>query len=170
MIPDASPVEIKSIFPVQTKSASRPVMQYPLRWISIIALLFAGQGTLGQMKAAKEDYVKVSAPKPLAFDDLVELEKIDEPKPQLANRLDELLHTPFLSNEAFYDGAKPHRPSSDALGPYLRATMWNIERGIMFDGIRISLTEPEKFGKYIEEKKDAKSKPLTAEQLKEVKD
>jgi len=47
--------------------------------------------------------------------------------------------------------------------------MWNIERGIQLDGIRISLTEPEKFGKYIQAKKDAKSKPLTAEQLKEVK-
>ncbi len=47
--------------------------------------------------------------------------------------------------------------------------MWNIERGIEFDGIRISLAEPEKFGKYIEEKKDPKSKPLTNEELGVVK-
>jgi hypothetical protein len=31
--------------------------------------------------------------------------------------------------------------------------MWNIERGIEFDGIRISLTDPDQFEKYIEEKK-----------------
>jgi hypothetical protein len=79
-----------------------------------------------------------------------------------------LLHIPFLSNETF-DGAKPNRPSSEALGPFLRATMWNIERGIEIDGIRISLTEPGKFEKYIQEKKDSKSKPLTAEELQVVK-
>ncbi len=99
----------------------------------------------------------------------MQLEKIDDPSPELAIRLDQLLHTPFLSNEAFYGGAKPIRPSSETLGPFLRATMWNIERGLQFDGIRISLTEPERFGKYIEQKKDPKSKPLTKEALAEVK-
>jgi hypothetical protein len=83
----------------------------------------------------------MSTPKLLTFEELVELEKTDEPSKQLAARLDQLLRTPFLSNEAFYAGAKPKRPSSEAMGPFLRATMWNIERGIEFDGIRTSLSE-----------------------------
>lgn len=132
-------------------------------------LLLLCAGALGQTRAGKEDYVRLSAPKLLTFDELVELEKTEEPSAPLAARLDQLLHTPFLSNEAFYGGAKPNRPSSEALGPFLRATMWNIERGIEFDGIRISLTEPDKFGKYIEEKKGPKSKSLTKEQLGVVK-
>jgi endonuclease/exonuclease/phosphatase family metal-dependent hydrolase len=138
---------------------------HQLGWTVGPLLLLLCAGTLGQTRPGKEGYVRLSTPKLLTFDELVELEKADEPNAQLAARLDQLLHTPFLSNEAFYGGAKPNRPSSEALGPFLRATMWNIERGIELDGIRISLAEPDKFGKYIEQKKDPKSKPLTREEL-----
>jgi endonuclease/exonuclease/phosphatase family metal-dependent hydrolase len=139
-----------------------------LGWTASLLLLLLCAGAMGQTRAGKEDYVRLSTPKLLTFDELVELEKTDEPNAQLAARMDQLLHTPFLSNEAFYVGAKPNRPSSEALGPFIRATMWNIERGIEFDGIRISLAEPDKFGKYIQEKKDPKSKPLTKEELEVV--
>jgi len=138
---------------------------HQLGWTAGLLLLLLCAGTLGQTRAGKGNYVRLSTPKLLSFDELVELEKTDKPNAQLAARLDQVLHTPFLSNEAFYGGAKPNRPSSEALGPFIRATMWNIERGIEFDGIRISLTEPDKFRKYIEQKKDPKSKPLTKEQL-----
>jgi endonuclease/exonuclease/phosphatase family metal-dependent hydrolase len=138
-------------------------------WTTGVLFLFAFASTLGQTRARKEDYVRLSTPKLLTFEELVELEKTDEPSKQLAARLDQLLRTPFLSNEAYYAGAKPKRPSSQAMGPFLRATMWNIERGIEFDGIRISLAEQDKFGTHIEQKKDPKSKPLTMEELSVVK-
>jgi endonuclease/exonuclease/phosphatase family metal-dependent hydrolase len=134
-----------------------------------LLILLVCAGTPRQKSASKEQYVRLSKPKLLTFDELVQLEKTDEPSAQLAARLDQLLHTPFISNEANFAGAKPKRPSSEGLGPFVRATMWNIERGIEFDGIRISLTEPEKFGTYIQEKKDPKSKPLTNEELGVVK-
>src|SRR5207248_11739957 len=76
---------------------------------------------------------------------------------------------PFLNNEAYFKGAKPKRPSSPELGPLLRAICWNIERGIHFDQIRIALSEPEKFDQVLAEKKDPKTKPLTSDQLKVVK-
>ncbi|MGA7916795.1 MAG: endonuclease/exonuclease/phosphatase family protein [Candidatus Acidiferrales bacterium] len=142
---------------------------YMRGWAASLLLLIACVTTLGRTPGGKEDYVRQSAPEPLTFDELVQLEKTDDPSPQLAARLDQLLHTPFLSNEAFYAGAKPNRPFSQALGPFLRATMWNIERGNQFDGIRTSLTEPDKFEAYIQEKKDPKSKPLSAEALAVVK-
>ena len=138
-------------------------------WTTGVLFLLVWSSTLGQTRAGKEDYVRLSTPKLLTFEELVELEKTDEPSKQLAARLDQLLHTPFLSNEAFYAGAKPKRPSSEAMGPFLRVTMWNIERGIEFDGIRTSLSEQDKFGAYIEQKKDPKSKPLTMEELGVVK-
>jgi endonuclease/exonuclease/phosphatase family metal-dependent hydrolase len=154
------------------RSVRKPSCSIFLRtrlWTTGFLLLIACVGALGQSPAAKQQYVRQSAPQLLTFDELVQLEKTDDPSPELAARLDQLLHTPFLSNQAFYAGVKPNRPSSDALGPFLRATTWNIERGIEFDGIRISLTEPDKFEAYIQEKKDPKSKPLTADALAVVK-
>jgi endonuclease/exonuclease/phosphatase family metal-dependent hydrolase len=118
--------------------------------------------------AGEPEFTRLSKPELLTFDELVQLEKTDDPDANLAARLNQLLHTPFISNEAYLSGAKPNRPSTDALGPFLRATMWNIERGNELDGIKIALTEPDKFGKYINEKKDSKSKPLNAEELGEV--
>ncbi len=100
---------------------------YMLGWTAGLCSFLVGGILLGQTRTGNDEYVRFSAPKLLTFDELVRLEKIDDPSPQLATRLDELLHTPFLSNEAFYSGAKPNRPSSETLGPFLRATMWNIE-------------------------------------------
>jgi len=169
MTPHNPPAKLKANVAQPVSEHSQPNAARAVRLTPFFLVLLVCAGSLGQTKAAKDEYIRVSAPKPLTFDELVELEKIDKPNAKLAARLDQLLHTPFLSNEAFYAGAKPNRPSSEALGPFLRATMWNIERGIQFDGIRISMTEPGKFGKYIEEKKDPKSKPLTADALKVVK-
>jgi endonuclease/exonuclease/phosphatase family metal-dependent hydrolase len=152
---------------VRMPSLSRPVLM--LGWTAGFLALVACVAAVGQSPAAKNEYVHRSAPHLLTFDELVQLEKTDDPSPELAASLDQLLHTPFLSNEAYYEGAKPNRPSSDTLGPFLRATTWNIERGIEFEGIRISLNEPDKFEAYIQEKKDPKSKPLTADALAVVK-
>ena len=140
-----------------------------LGWTAGFLLLIVCIRAVGQSPATKDEYIHQSGPHLLTFDELVQLEKTDDPSPELAANLDQLLHTPFISNEAFYAGAKPNRPSSEVLGPFLRATTWNIERGIEFDGIRISLTEPDKFEAYIQEKKDPKSKPLSADALAVVK-
>ena len=119
--------------------------------------------------AAAADYVRFSKPDLLTFEELVDLEKNDPPSAALAEKLEHLLTTPFLSNEAYLNGAKPKHPSSPELGPYLRAVLWNIERGIHFDPIRIALSGPEKFDEVLSKKKDPKSKPLTPEELKTVK-
>src|SRR6266566_319656 len=119
--------------------------------------------------AAQDDFVRFSKPDLFTFGELVDLEKNDPPSPALAEKLEHLLNTPFLNNEAYFKGAKPKRPSSPELGPLLRAICWNIERGIHFDQIRIALSEPEKFDQVLAEKKDPKTKPLTSDQLKVVK-
>jgi len=119
--------------------------------------------------AAQSDFVRFSKPELLTFEQLVDLEKNDPPSPALAEKLEHLLTTPFLSNEAYFNGAKTKRPSSPQLGPFLRAICWNIERGIHFDPIRIALSEPDKFDEVLAEAKDPKAKPLTPDQLKVVK-
>ena len=119
--------------------------------------------------AAQNDFVRMSKPELLTFDELIELEQNDTPPPPLAAKLNRLLTTPILSNEAYFNGAKPKRPTSPDLGPFLRVICWNIERGIQFEPIRIALSEPKKFGQVLAEKKDSKAKPLTATQLTTVK-
>jgi endonuclease/exonuclease/phosphatase family metal-dependent hydrolase len=168
MNPEDSPKELRARIVPSVGESPRSKFARLHGFTATVLLLLVCVDILGQTSSGKEEYVRLSAPNLLSFDDLVQLEKVDDPSPELAIRLDQLLHTPFLSNEAFYGGARPNRPSSDALGPFIRATMWNIERGIELDGIKIALTEPDKFGKYMEEKKDPKSKPLTAEALDAV--
>jgi endonuclease/exonuclease/phosphatase family metal-dependent hydrolase len=137
-------------------------------YLVLAGLFLVCFATSGLGDSDKPEFTRLSKPELLTFDELVQLEKTSAPEPKLAARLNQLLHTPFISNEAYLSGAKPNRPSSDALGPFIRATTWNIERGIALDGIKIALTEPDQFGKYIEEKKDPKSKPLAADELGEV--
>jgi endonuclease/exonuclease/phosphatase family metal-dependent hydrolase len=137
---------------------------WPL-WAGLFLTCFV---TTGLAQSDKPEFARLAKPELLTFDELVQLEKTDDPDANLAARLHQLLHTPFISNEAYLSGVRPNRPSSDALGPFMRATMWNIERGIQLDGITIALTEPDKFGKYIEEKKDPNSKPIDAEEMGQV--
>lgn len=137
--------------------------------VPVAAVLLLGVAIVRHGLAAETDYVRFSKPDLLTFEELVELEQKDPPSPALAEKLKHLLSTPVLSNEGYLDGAKPKRPSSPELGPFLRAICWNIERGIQFDPIRIALSEPEKFDQVLAEKKDPKAKPLTPEQLQIVK-
>lgn len=118
---------------------------------------------------AKGNYVRSSKPDVLTFNQLVELEKNDTPAKPLAAKLERLLTTPFVSNEAYYTGAKPKRPSSAELGPFIRAVMWNIERGFQFDEIRVALSQPGKFDQFLPDGSDPKIKALTPDQLKTVK-
>ena len=139
-------------------------------WLLAAALLVVCFTATGLCSSEKqEEFVRFSKPETLTFDELVQLEQTDELDAKLAARMDGLLHTPFLSNEAYLSGAKPHRPSSESLGPFIRAICWNIERGIQFDAIRTALGEPEKFDEIIAQMKDPKAKPLTLEQLAVVK-
>ena len=139
---------------------------------SIVAALFSlfGLAAAHFGTAAEADYVRFSKPDLLTFEELVNLEKNDPTSTPLAEKLERVLTTPVVSNEAYLNGAKPKHPSSSELGPFLRAIYWNIERGIHFDPIRIALSEPEKFDQVLSEKKDPKSKPLTPDQLKTVKE
>ncbi len=83
------------------------------------------------------------APEFLTFDDLVTLSNTDQPAAPIQHKLDQLLHTPFTGDAA--SPTPPHRPSVDGLGPVVRVAFWNIERGLEFDLVRLSLSDPEAF-------------------------
>jgi endonuclease/exonuclease/phosphatase family metal-dependent hydrolase len=89
--------------------------------------------------------VRYQEPPLLTYAELVELGTIDEVRPALEEKMTTLLRTPFLSNEAHYAGAQPILPDVPGLGPSLRVVMWNIERGLRLDDIKLAMTDADTF-------------------------
>ncbi len=94
-------------------------------------------------------YTLLRAPDLFTYDELVELATVDAVKQPLKAKLDGLLTTPFISNEAYYNGTRPLRPELPGLGPSLRIVMWNIERGLHLEDIKALFGNREEFIKRI---------------------
>ncbi|MBV8569268.1 MAG: hypothetical protein JO319_01535, partial [Acidobacteriaceae bacterium] len=144
------------------------------RNLPVVGLLMLTPAVFGQAnrppaQAKQSEFVRYSGPQTLQFADLVELSQHELPNETVDTKLSKLLTTPFISNEAYFAGAKPKRPSSQALGPFIRGILWNIERGLEFESIRTALVQPDKFDQVIAQKKDPKKEPLTKELQAEVK-
>jgi endonuclease/exonuclease/phosphatase family metal-dependent hydrolase len=95
----------------------------------------AGQGMNG--------IVHSSAPELLDYEELVLLSDHPEPDETVAAKLQHLLDTPFIGNNAYFSGITPLRPEFPSLGPSLRAAVWNIERGTEFDLIVYAFNDPD---------------------------
>jgi endonuclease/exonuclease/phosphatase family metal-dependent hydrolase len=104
-----------------------------------------------------QEYVRDSEPKLFSYDELVQLSLPQEMSPELAEKLHTVTTTPFISNEAYYRGARPRPLAVKDLGPSLRVALWNIERGLSLDDIQLFLTDKDRFmAKVQEERKKAK--------------
>jgi len=60
-------------------------------------------------------------------------------RPELVAKVNTLLTTPFISNEAFHAGARKFSPTNAEFGatvPTMRTVAWNIERGENLEGIQ----------------------------------
>jgi endonuclease/exonuclease/phosphatase family metal-dependent hydrolase len=90
-------------------------------------------------------YTRTSQPAMLSYQELVALGEQETVDPALAAKLHTLLTTPFVNNEAYFNGTKPLRPDLKGMGPSLRLVEWNIERGIEFDKIKLALTDTQGF-------------------------
>ena len=90
-------------------------------------------------------YTRTSQPAMLNYQELAALGEQETVDPALAAKLHTLLTTPFINNEAYFNGVKPLRPDLKGMGPSLRLVEWNIERGIEFDKIKLLLTDKQGF-------------------------
>jgi len=104
---------------------------------------------------------------PLSFAELVTLSSTAKPEGRLATKLESLLATPSVHNDATAEGAQPRRPAVEGLGPVLRVGLWNIERGLKFELIRAALTDTNDFEQVAGEQGgiDASRKDLIESQL-----
>ena len=110
---------------------------------ALLLLLMLGSGAPAQDGTGAE-YTRTSQPAMLSYQELVALgeETVD---PALDAKLHTLLTTPFINNEAYFNGTKPLRPDLKGMGPSLRLVEWNIERGIEFDKIKLLLSNKQAF-------------------------
>jgi endonuclease/exonuclease/phosphatase family metal-dependent hydrolase len=91
------------------------------------------------------DYIRSSQPPLLNYQELVTLSKQETVDPALADKLNTLLTTPFINNEEYFAGTRPHRPDLKGIGPSLRLVQWNIERGLELDEIKLLMTDKQGF-------------------------
>ncbi len=130
----------KAFGPLVPDWANRPMrMTSSVLWICFFFL--PGQ------KAFPQNSLPVSAepsgPALLSFDELQELATTAELKGAVAEKLNRLLTAPFLGSASV--SHRPRRPVVEGLGPIVRASLWNIERGLNFDLIQSALRNPEEF-------------------------
>jgi endonuclease/exonuclease/phosphatase family metal-dependent hydrolase len=81
----------------------------------------------------------------LTFNELVALYENDTPAPDLGNKLNRLLTTPFVSNAAGTRGPRSVKTTSGSQGPYIRFATWNIERGLEFKAVKAALSGDQRF-------------------------
>jgi endonuclease/exonuclease/phosphatase family metal-dependent hydrolase len=109
-----------------------------LKWI-VLAIVF---GCLFTIKTT------ATSPKEsqlFTYNELIELYQQETLDHLLREKLNDLLTTPFVSNEATARGAKPLMPNSDRLGKVLRVVHWNIERGLEYEAIEAAFKDGEAF-------------------------
>ena len=94
---------------------------------------------------AAASYVRLQQPELFTYPELVTLGTADTVSGRLGDKLHAITTTPFLSNQAYYRGARPHRPVLSQLGPSLRLVTWNIERGLELDAIKLLFANTEVF-------------------------
>ncbi|HSF14361.1 MAG TPA: hypothetical protein VLK65_02275 [Vicinamibacteria bacterium] len=93
----------------------------------------------------RDPYVRYLEPGFFTYDELAAMSRSAPLSAELDAKIESITTSPFISNEAYYRGAKPHRPIAHHLGPSLRFVLWNIERGLRLDDIKLLFTDREAF-------------------------
>jgi endonuclease/exonuclease/phosphatase family metal-dependent hydrolase len=142
-------VNFKGIGKTGLQSFSRRPKHYArhgataVRQVFFLALVF-NIGVLAQ-NSPGADFTRSSQPALLSYHELVTLYENEKVDPDLTQKLDTLLTTPFVNNEASISGTKPLRPDLKGVGPSLRLVQWNIERGLELDEIKLAFSDKQGF-------------------------
>jgi endonuclease/exonuclease/phosphatase family metal-dependent hydrolase len=107
-------------------------------------------------------------PELLTYEELVQLYQQPAPSEALQGKLTKLLNTPFVNNAASQRGAKPIKPQSSELGPFLRMAFWNIERGLQYEAIAGALGGARDYTAMLTRTKLAHSSSTRAEATKQA--
>jgi hypothetical protein len=105
-----------------------------------------------------------AVPRLLTYSEIVRLYSNPAPSAALSAKLNALLTTPFVVNNAAARGIKPREMSASPLGQFMRVAFWNIERGLELPLIKLAMTDPEGFAA----KLDVKKYPLDSLERKSI--
>ncbi|HWP44429.1 MAG TPA: endonuclease/exonuclease/phosphatase family protein [Blastocatellia bacterium] len=106
-----------------------------------------------------------SAPEVLSYDEVLSLAQPEEVNGDLHAKLDALLSTPFVSNEAYMSGIVPELSESEKLGRIIRVGFWNVQRGVKVEEIKMALERPEEFERRIKAEAGSAKHREAVEQL-----
>src|SRR3954451_20641759 len=108
----------------------------------------------GPIVLQAQNYVRSSEPRLFSYDELVHLGSDQKLSTELADKLRVITTTPFISNEAWLDGARPQPLEVAGLGPSLRVAVWNIERGLGINNILLFIKDKDAFLAKLKEERD----------------
>lgn len=94
-----------------------------------------------------------SGPEYLSYVELIHLSSHPQPGGALEKKMEHLLNTPFISNEAYLRGAKPRKFKDPKLGSVLRIAQWNIEKSMKMQEAIWAFKDEEKFKGLIDAEK-----------------
>ena len=139
--------------------------------LTLCLSLFSSQLTAAAVTdVTSHNPAALQGPSTLSFDELVTLATNDPPPAPLQQKLDHLLRTPFVSNEAKALGVLPKVPHVAEFGPVLRLAEWNINRGENESEVELALTDANGF--ITAARKNASLKPsdlsLATEEVREL--
>jgi endonuclease/exonuclease/phosphatase family metal-dependent hydrolase len=133
-------------------------MRIDWRKAGIRVLIVMAGSLAGSMLLGAQAYVRDSKPKLFSYDELVQLGSNQELSPELAKKLQVITTTPFINNEAYFDGARPRPLEVAGLGPSLRVAFWNVERGLGLDYIQLFIKNKDAFLAKMEEERNKAEK------------
>lgn len=114
----------------------------------------------------KESRVAVyHAPQTLSYKEIVSIDSPAGISAVLKPKLDALMATPFISNEAGLSGSEREFAKSEKLGQFIRVGFWNIERGLRLDEIKMAIENPDQFKQQIEADPMSEKYRETVEQI-----
>ena len=111
--------------------------------------------------------MRLQEPHFMSFEELQKLSENDHPGGALERKLERFWRTPIINNEAYYRGAKPHRPADPNLGDYLRVVSWNIEKSYRVKEAIAAFSSEKDFKLLIDPSKAPEGSPLQKEMLRQ---
>ncbi|MDD5216604.1 MAG: hypothetical protein PHS88_00720, partial [Candidatus Omnitrophica bacterium] len=103
----------------------------------------------------------------LSFKELQILSQNPHPPRWLEKKLERFWRTPLISNEAYYNGVRAHRPVDEKLGPVLTVASWNIEKSFRIPKAIRVLSAGEDFESMIDASKAPPGSDLRATILRQ---